>query len=97
MVEMTLRLPDTLLRLSEPERAMLIRAGLHEATRARIMQMKTELSEARKQLRRFESITACHWQDLSPKCWRTRTRCKHISITMTGSIGRPSATKRRDN
>jgi len=52
---MMLKLPETLTRLPEPERAMLIRAGLHEASRARILQMKADLAEAKKQVRRFET------------------------------------------
>lgn len=55
MLEMTLKLPETLTRLPEPERDMLIRAGLHEAARARILQMKTDLTEAKRQIRRFET------------------------------------------
>ena len=55
MLEMMLRLPETLTRLPEPERDMLIRAGLHEATRARIHQMRAELAEAQRQVRRFET------------------------------------------
>jgi hypothetical protein len=55
VLEMTLKLPETLTRLPEPERDMLIRAGLHEATRARIHQMRAELAEAKKQIRRFET------------------------------------------
>jgi hypothetical protein len=52
---MTLRLPETLMRLPEPERDMLIRAGLQEAMRARIRQLKAEIAEGRKQIRRFEA------------------------------------------
>ena len=55
MVEMTLKLPETLTRLPEAERDLLIRAGLHEATRARILQLNAELAEAKKQVRRFET------------------------------------------
>jgi hypothetical protein len=55
MLELTLKLPETLTRLPEPERDMLIRAGLHEATRARILQMRAELADAKKQVRRFET------------------------------------------
>ena len=55
MLEMTLKLPETLTRLPEPERDMLIRAGLHEATRARIHQMSADLAEAQRQVRRFET------------------------------------------
>jgi hypothetical protein len=55
VLEVTLKLSETLTRLPEPERDMLIRAGLHEATRARILQMKADLAEAKKQVRRFET------------------------------------------
>jgi hypothetical protein len=53
--EMTLKLPETLTRLPAPERDMLIRAGLREATRARIHQIRADLSEARKEVHRFET------------------------------------------
>ena len=55
MLEMTLKLPESLMRLPEDERDMLIRAGLHEATRARIRQLKAEIAETRKEIRRFEA------------------------------------------
>jgi septation ring formation regulator EzrA len=55
MLEMTLRLPESLTRLPEGERDLLIRAGLHEATRARIKQLKTEIAEAQKEVRRYEA------------------------------------------
>jgi hypothetical protein len=55
VLEMTLKLPETLIQLPEPERDMLIRAGIHEAMRARILQMRAELAEAKKQVRRFET------------------------------------------
>lgn len=55
MLEMTLKLPESLMRLSGGERDMLIRAGLHEATRARIKQLRTEIAETQKEIRRFEA------------------------------------------
>lgn len=55
MLEMTLKLPKSLRQLPEPERAMLIRAGLHEATRARIRQVQSEIAEGQEALRRFEA------------------------------------------
>ena len=33
MLEMTLKLPESLTRLPEAERELVVRAGLHEATR----------------------------------------------------------------
>jgi len=55
MLEITLKLPESLTRLPEGERDMLIRAGLHEATRARIRQLRTEIAEAQKEVRRYEA------------------------------------------
>ena len=55
MLEMTLKLPERLTRLPEGERDMLIRAGLHEATRARIKQLRAEIAETQKEVRRFEA------------------------------------------
>lgn len=55
MLEMTLKLPKTLTQLPEPERAMLIRAGLHEATRARIRQLQSEIATSQEEVRRFEA------------------------------------------
>lgn len=55
MLEITLRLPENLARLPESERELLIRAGLHEATRARIKQLKAEIAEAQKEVRRYEA------------------------------------------
>lgn len=55
MVEMTLRLPQTLVQLPERERGKLIRAGLQEATRARIRQIKAEIAAAQQELARFET------------------------------------------
>ena len=55
MAQMILEIPDTLADLPEQERNLLIRAGLYEATRARIRQLKTEISESKKHVRRFET------------------------------------------
>ena len=55
MLEMTLRLPETLTRLPEAERDMLIRAGLHEAVRARVRQLESEIAATKEELRRFET------------------------------------------
>ena len=55
MLEMTLKLPESLTRLPEGERDLLIRAGLHEATRARIRQLRAEIAETQKETRRFET------------------------------------------
>ncbi len=55
MLEMTLKLPESLTRLPEGERDMLIRAGLHEATRARIKQLRAKIAETQKEVRRFEA------------------------------------------
>ncbi len=53
MLEMTLKLPESLTRLPEAERDLLVRAGLHEATRARIKQVKAEIAEAQREVRRY--------------------------------------------
>jgi len=55
MLEMTLKLPESLTRLPEAERELLIRAGLHEATRARIKQIKAEIVETQREIRRYEA------------------------------------------
>lgn len=55
MLEMPLKLSESLTRLPEGERDRLIRAGLHEATRARIRQLRAEFAETQRELRRFEA------------------------------------------
>ena len=55
MLEMTLKLPESLTRLPEAERELLVRAGLHEATRARIKQVKADIAEAQREVRRYEA------------------------------------------
>ena len=55
MVEMTLRLPQTLVQLPERERGKLIRAGLQEATRVRIRQIEDEIAASQQELARFEA------------------------------------------
>jgi len=55
MVEMTLRLPQTLVQLPERERGKLIRAGLQEAARARIRQIQAEIAASQQELARFEA------------------------------------------
>ena len=54
MVQITLELPGKLLDLPERERNGLIRAGVYEATLARIRQLHAELAECELQVRRFE-------------------------------------------
>ena len=55
MVEMTVRVPQTLVQLSEPERGKLIRAGLQEAARARIRQLQADIAASKEELARFEA------------------------------------------
>lgn len=55
MVEMTVRVPQTLIQLPEPERGKLIRAGLQEATRARIRQLQADIAASKEELARFEA------------------------------------------
>ncbi len=50
----TLELPEPWLALSERERDRLLRAGVYEATRARIRQLQAEIAECKQQVRRFE-------------------------------------------
>ncbi len=50
----TLELPEPWLALSERERDRLLRAGVYEATRARIRQLQAEIAECKQHLRRFE-------------------------------------------
>jgi hypothetical protein len=54
MQEVTVKLPETLAGLSETEREQLIRAGLHEAARARIRRLEIEIAESQQEVARFE-------------------------------------------
>ncbi|MCU0521798.1 MAG: hypothetical protein MUF84_14035 [Anaerolineae bacterium] len=54
MLEVTVKLPETLSRLSEAERDGLIRAGVHEAARARIRQLESEIALSEEAVARFE-------------------------------------------
>ncbi len=55
MPQITLEVPDTLVALPEQERNLLILAGLHEATNARIRQLEAEIAESEEYIQRFES------------------------------------------
>ncbi len=55
MVEMTVRVPQTLMQLPESERGKLIRAGLQEATRARIRQLQADIAASKAEIARFEA------------------------------------------
>lgn len=55
MARITLEVPDTWVNLPEQEQDLLIRVGLHEATRARIRQLETEISECEEQIGQFET------------------------------------------
>jgi len=55
MVEMTLRVPQTLIQLPESERGKRIRAGLQEAARARIRQLQADIAASKEELARFEA------------------------------------------
>ena len=50
----TLDLPVTWGKLPEQERNGLLRAGVYEATQARIRQLQAELTACKRELRRFE-------------------------------------------
>jgi hypothetical protein len=52
--EITLKVPETWMHLPDAERERLIRAGLHEATRARIQQLQAEIAQARQEIEPFE-------------------------------------------
>ncbi|MCE7987037.1 MAG: hypothetical protein DYG89_38180 [Caldilinea sp. CFX5] len=54
MTQVLVELPAALAELPEPERAALIRAGLYEATRARLHEVEATLAEAKAHLQRFE-------------------------------------------
>lgn len=54
MTQMTLEIPQTLLELPENERLSFLQAGLYEAGRARIRQLRREVTEAEEQIRQFE-------------------------------------------
>lgn len=54
MAQVLVELPTALAELPEPERASLIRAGLYEATRARLSMLETKLAEAQAHLQHFE-------------------------------------------
>jgi hypothetical protein len=55
MTQITLEVPDVLAVLPAKERAILILAGLHEATNARIRQLETEIAESEAHIQRFET------------------------------------------
>jgi hypothetical protein len=55
MAQMMLTIPQTLVDLPEQERALLLRAGLYEAERARARQLEAEVAEAEAQVQRFQA------------------------------------------
>jgi hypothetical protein len=55
MIQITLEIPDTWADLPERERDLLIRAGLHEAMRARVSQLEAEIAESEEHIRQFET------------------------------------------
>jgi len=50
VAQVLVELPTALAELPEPERAALIRAGLYEATRARLSALEAKLAEAQAHL-----------------------------------------------
>jgi hypothetical protein len=54
MTSITIEVPDKLRKLPDSERDALIRAGLHEAMRARIRQLEEEIAESLAEIARFE-------------------------------------------
>jgi len=53
-LQVTLDLPEPWVMLSERERDRLLRAGVYEATRARMRQLQAERAECEQHVRRFE-------------------------------------------
>ncbi len=53
-MQITIDLPEALVRLPQPERESLLRAGLHEAIRARIHELETEVQQAQMHVAQFE-------------------------------------------
>jgi hypothetical protein len=53
-LQVTLELPEPWVMLSERERDRLLRAGVYEATRARMRQLQAEIAEYEQHVRRFE-------------------------------------------
>jgi len=54
MSQILIEVPTALAELPAPERDSLIRAGLYEATRARLRELETKLAEAKAHLQQFE-------------------------------------------
>jgi len=54
-LQVTLELPEPWVMLSERERDRLLRAGVYEATRARMRQLQAEIADCEEHLRRFEA------------------------------------------
>ena len=54
MSQIVLKIPDLLADLPSRERNRLIRGGLYEATRARVLQLGKEITESKKQIQNFE-------------------------------------------
>lgn len=54
MAEINVRVPDQFANLPEDTREQLLRAGVHEATRAWIRQLESELADADAEIERYE-------------------------------------------
>lgn len=54
-LQVMLELPEPWVMLSERERDRLLRAGVYEATRARIRQLQAEIAACEERIRRFEA------------------------------------------
>jgi hypothetical protein len=55
-LQVTLELPEPWGLLTEQERSRLLRAGVYEATRARVRQLQAEIAECEQNIRRFEEL-----------------------------------------
>ncbi len=55
MTQLILDVPETLSNLPEPQRALLIRAGMYQAIEALVKQLKKEIAESKRHIRRFEA------------------------------------------
>lgn len=60
-LQVMLELPEPWVMLSERERDRLLRAGVYEATRARMHQLQAEIAACEERIRRFE---ACYGMSL---------------------------------
>ena len=68
MTEITLSVPDSLTVLPAQEQEQLLLAGLHEAVRSRVRQLRQELSQAQTHVDRFFQKYDTDFQKLETEC-----------------------------